>query len=46
MNCHGVLLNMSVNKLYFVLRQCDHPGALTAVSTVKDVLELNLFPGY
>ena len=45
-NCHRILLNMSVNELYFLLRRCDHLRVSTVISTVKDVSKVNLFSGY
>ena len=43
MNCHEILLNMSADKLYFLLRRCDYLWVSTAVLSVKDVSEVNLF---
>ena len=42
MNHYGVLLNMSVDKLYFLPGRYDHPEALTAVLPAKDIPEFNL----
>ena len=42
MNCHRVLLNISVNELHFLLRRCDHSEVFTAVLPVKNLLKVNL----
>ena len=46
MNCHGVLLNMSADKLYFLLRRCDHLRVSTVILSAKDVSKVNLSLGH
>ena len=42
MNYHGVLLNMSADKLHFLLRRCDHSEVSTVILSAKNVSEVNL----
>ena len=46
MNRHRVLLDMSTDELRFLLGRCDHLEAPSAVTTFKDVPEVNLSPGH